>query len=441
MVSLLWTIAPVLSTCLSTSLSSSQVPLLQHLRFAQDSAAESHQVSFDNGNPWYRWTQGSLNGFPNNNATHVFATDLMAGFMSPNNITQSQLSIARGGNQLLNYAFDWNTNEALNTQPDDVFLLASVSKIYCVAAVQSLLASGKLLSNTPVYSRLGYTSAKDPRVFNITVQNLLEHEGGDDRSISGDPVYMMRNISLETSHGTRPASERDIIEWKLQQMLDYTPGTANPFVYSNYGYLLLSYLVQNITSAPDYYTYLSSAVLEPHDLDVRMWRTSAEYHTSDHVQQVDPGSGPSALDPLSNVTVPFVYGGDGIYKESDMGGAALAASAATLTKTVSLYPVWGWSDGRAPGYSRSGSMAGAYTWVWSRQCDGLDVAVVLNTRDFNTSLVESVLVQSVNQFLDSNGPGTASCSCLSGSGCCCSPGYSCCSLGLGVGGCCSAECC
>jgi CubicO group peptidase (beta-lactamase class C family) len=350
----------------------------------------------------YRWYEGALNGFPDNAAAHKYFTDLMGFFIEENNITQAQLSIAKDGSQLMNYGYTWQDPDYPDTTPNATFLLASVSKIYCVAAIQSIFNTTDVTPETKVYERLGYTSAADPAVFDITVQNLLEHQGGDDRSQSGDPAYMMRTIALDMSNGTRPATERDIIEWKLRQKLDYPPGTA-PLpdgIYSNYGYILLSYLVQNVTNSTSYYTYLNDKVLTPNNLDVRQWLTDPKYHTNDAVQQIDPYTGLSALDPLSPDEVPSVFGGDGMYKDSDMGGAGLAASAATLTRTVNLYPAWGWGPGRAPWSGRTGSTPGAFTWVSSRW-DGVDWAIAFNSRNWDQNNVQ-VLAEKIDQFLNDN---------------------------------------
>ena len=311
---------------------------------------------------------------------------------------------------------------------DDHFLLASVSKIYCVAAVKTLMARNQLALNTAVktlmarnqlalntavYSRLGYTSqyATDPRVFNITVQNLLDHLGGDDSWHNGnDPAYSMRNIAQTMSNGSHPATVREIVEWKLRQPLDFNPGDVSyceshwgsNFCYSNYGFILLSYLVENVTST-DYYSWLEANILKPQGYQVSRWLTEPQAHVNDVVKQLDPTYGLSALHPQDPNPVPFIYGGDGMYKESDMGGAALATSAGTLTKTVASWPVWAWEGTRTPGFARIGSTPGAYAYVTSRW-DGLDVAMVFNTRAFDTDLVDNSLYPQLDQFLTNNPP-------------------------------------
>lgn len=333
----------------------------------------------------------------------------MVKFMYTYGITQAQLSIARNGSQLANYAFNWNDPSEIDVQPDDHFLLASLSKIYCVAAIKTLIARGLLASNTRVYQRLGYTAhdATDARVFDITVEHLLDHLGGDNSAWYGaDPAYHMREIAQVMSNGTNPATEREIIEWKLKQQLDFSPGdvgycrskNGREFCYSNYGYILLSYLVQNVTASVDYYTWLDANVLQPNGLNVTKWLTDKSYHTNDVVKQMHSCYGYSALDPQSSIQVEGIYGGDGMYKDSDMGGAALATSAAMMTITLSKFPVWGWQTSRAPGSWRDGSTPGAYTYATQRW-DGLDVAMMFNTRAFDTDAVNNALYNQIDAVL------------------------------------------
>lgn len=106
------------------------------------------------------------------------------------------------------------------------------------------------------------------------------------------------------------------------------------------------------------------------------------------MKQLDPCYGLSTLWPLDPDLVPTIYGGDSMYKKSALGNAALATSAQTLTKTLALYPAWGWEGSRCQGDCwRDGSMPGTFTWAAQRN-DGVDVAMVFNTRAFNTSTVE-----------------------------------------------------
>jgi hypothetical protein len=83
------------------------------------------------------------------------------------------------------------------TQPDTLFRVASVSKIFTCAAIDRLVSSGALMFVTQAFGFLGITSkllpsqTPDPDVGKITVQELairrsgLRRDFGDLRAIAG----------------------------------------------------------------------------------------------------------------------------------------------------------------------------------------------------------------------------------------------------------------
>lgn len=256
-------------------------------------------------------------------------------------------------------------------EPDDVFLLASVSKMFVYAAMTTLLETGKLDTSTLVYPMLGYHPV-DARANNITVQHLLDHTAGYDREKTNDVAFSFRAVALSLFNGTRPATLRDIIEYQVAQPLDFTPGTDE--AYSNYGTMLLSYLVTNVTGMP-YLEYLREYVLD--GLDVRLYETAAEKHANDRIAQESrlTGKGPTA--PWKTRLVPGPHGGDGAIKEECMGAFSLSASASTIARFIGRHAVNG-TGGRAAFHWRAGGMPGASTFASSHHAD-IDWALNLNT--------------------------------------------------------------
>lgn len=260
--------------------------------------------------------------------------------------------------------------------------------MFCCAAIQSLYDRRLLSSTDKVYAKLGYTGTPtDQRVNDITVQDLVDHKGGDDLSKNHiDTVFYMRQIAINRG-GSAPASLRDITDWTFKRALDYNPGTlgckdpaGNPtYCYSNQGYLILAALVEKVTGQ-NYFDFLKANVLGT--LDVTPWKTAASFHTGDSVTQESWNTGLSALQPTYNNPVANIFGGDGIYKETAMGPSSLAASASTLVKFAATHAVWGVGGRTTSG--REGAMDGSRTIVVSRG-DGVDWAMVVNTRDFRDS--------------------------------------------------------
>jgi CubicO group peptidase (beta-lactamase class C family) len=115
----------------------------------------------------------------------------------------------------------------------------------------------------------------------------------------------------------------------LDRKLDFTPGERT--AYSNYGTLLLGYVVSNITEMP-YMDFLKENIFG--DLDVRLYETAASKHKDDRIVQESSMIGPDPKRPRSRHMVPAVNGGDGALKEECAAAFSLAASASTLAKFV-----------------------------------------------------------------------------------------------------------
>jgi CubicO group peptidase (beta-lactamase class C family) len=250
---------------------------------------------------------GTSTGFQNNDIAGAAADALMQNFMQTNGVRQAQLSVGSGGNVLMEKGYSWSEATRHTTSPTDVFLLASISKAFLEATVQMLYNSGKLTPTTKAYPLLGYTSTPDPRLQTITVNQLLSHYGGLNRTATGfDVAYSMRLVSATQNGNKAVASVKDVVDYMSKYHLDYNPGEG--YAYSNYGYILLSYLVSNVTGR-DYYDYLSSSVLTPYGYDVRKWTTIQADHANDPITQESNFTGLSALQPSKNNVVADIFGG------------------------------------------------------------------------------------------------------------------------------------
>jgi hypothetical protein len=125
-----------------------------------------------------------------------------------------------------------------------------------------------------------YQTVLDRRVYDITVNDLLSHQGGIPRSFFD------------------PESE----------MLDFTPGTNGS--YSNTGYVYLGRVIEKITKQ-DYETYVRDTILAPIGItDMRIGKTLLINKLPNEVHYYDyPGAPlvPSIFD--STILVPRQYGG------------------------------------------------------------------------------------------------------------------------------------
>ncbi len=310
---------------------------------------------------------------------------IMQTFMQANGVRAAQLTIGKDGDIKFSRAYTWAESGYRRTQTSDVFLLASLSKMFTEAAIQSLYDTGKLTTTTAAYPLLGMSGPADPRSDTITIQQLLDHMGGYDDTTKGsgfDPTYSMRQVALSLGL-SRPVNKLDIVGYMYAQKLDFAPGTATQ--YSNYGYVLLSAVVEQVTGM-DFFTYVQQTLLQPAGItDVILSSTRANQRPANQAIAEDGGYGLSALDVTSSVPVPNVYGGDGQIKEVVAGDAGIAASATAITRFIHIHRVWGngpryAADGKTY-WSRDGSTPGVSTMAASRG-DGVDWTFTLNTRDW-----------------------------------------------------------
>jgi CubicO group peptidase (beta-lactamase class C family) len=301
----------------------------------------------------------------------------METFMKANGVRAAQVAFGQNGTIEFARAYTWAEPGYRVTQPGDVFLLASCSKMFCAAVIQALYDAKILLPTDKAYATLGLSGPADPRSDQVTIQQLLDHTGGYDDTIAPyfDPTYNMGAIAL--SLGVSPLTRLDVCKYMYGQPLQHDPGTT--YAYSNYGYLLLAAVADAVTPQRDYYGYLQAELLQPENItEVGIISTLASGRTGQEAIAEDPGLGTSALTPASSLQVPSVYGGDGEINEVGVANDGLGASARTLAQFAHLHAVWG-NGGRAPGYARNGSTPGASTYVWSR-ADGVDAAFTINTR-------------------------------------------------------------
>jgi CubicO group peptidase (beta-lactamase class C family) len=262
--------------------------------------------------------------------------------------------------------------------------------------------------STAAYPLLGFSHPLDPRSDTITIQQLLDHEGGYNDGTNAslpsapDPTYNMRSIALALGLN-HPVQKLDVAKYMYGQLLQYTPGTNS--AYSNYGYLLLSAIVEKVTGMP-YFNYVQERVLTPLGItEVLLSSTEAQQRDLSEAICEDQGLGFDPINITSNLLIPDVYGGDGQIKEVAAGCAGLASSSRALTQFIHVNLVWGNGPRPGPGnwgLGRTGSTPGTSTEAVSLG-SGIDWAYVLNTRDFppQTSLPLPGLATTIGNLINS----------------------------------------
>jgi len=232
--------------------------------------------------------------------------ELMDRFVREQGVPGAGLAIAHRGQ--LRYARGFglaDRDTGAPVRPTTRFRIASVSKPFTAVAILKLVEQGKLGVDDPVLPLLGHP-AKDPRWARITVRHCLQHRGGWDRAISGDPISQTGKI-FQTTGIPPPHHPSLIVRYMLRQPLDFDPGAR--MAYSNLGYLVLGRIIEKI-SGIDYEDHVRAAVLKPLGLNsMKLGKATwadrepdeVRYHTRDNRK------GLSLYDPFGQ-PVPVPYG-------------------------------------------------------------------------------------------------------------------------------------
>ena len=220
--------------------------------------------------------------------------------------------------------------------PGTIFRLASVSKLITAIGIMTLQERGLLSLDDKVFTPQGilgdepYTGyISDRRYFDITVEQLLRHSAGLGNG-RGDPMFNTRALMIRNHWDTPPDAatlSEDVLSWRLE----FDPGTDSN--YSNYGYLLLSMIIEKVTGE-NYERWIRENVLYPAGcFDMHIGKNSYDQRfpnetryfptrTENKVQKYDN----------SGEMVDRVYGGNDI--SALLGAGAWVASAPEIAKLV-----------------------------------------------------------------------------------------------------------
>lgn len=192
---------------------------------------------------------------------------LMEAFMQKWELPGGSFAMALNGKILYSKGYghsDVDKKEPVTTK--SLFRIASCSKPFTAVSIMKLVQDGKLNLNDKVFGEKGildqpqYQNIKDKRVLEITVANLLEHTGGWDSDIEGDPMFMSVQIA-KAEDVKPPAMQEAIVEYVLSKMmLNHPPGTV--YAYSNFGFCVLGRVIEKVTGMT-YENYVRENVLTP----------------------------------------------------------------------------------------------------------------------------------------------------------------------------------
>lgn len=262
-------------------------------------------------------------------------------------------------------------DDTIGMEPHMLMRVASVSKLITATGIMRLVDAGQLKLSDKVFGPNGilqdsvYAASQRDKAHNlITVEHLLRHQAG----FATDLMFSQETVRLGLGLERKPEAD-DYIRYSLNRKLRYAPGTTNS--YSNFGYLLLSRIIETKSGLP-YATYITDSILAP--IGIYDMHIAGNELESSLPEEVHYYSHSKELDPYSSNDV-TVLSGAGAWCTSVVELAKLMAAidgrpeqpdilsqeaieAMTAYSDPELYSL-GWNDTNPEnGWTRTGSFAG-----------------------------------------------------------------------------------
>lgn len=271
----------------------------------------------------------------------------------------ASIAISKDGKLLHVRGYGWSDKARTKpVTPEALFRVASVTKPITAALIRQAAREGKLSLEAKAFDLLELKPVANARLSDITVAQLLAHQGGWDREAAFDPMFHLDEIRKELSL-TQPVTPDDVIRYMLNQPLQFAPGEKK--AYSNFGYCVLGRVLEKSTQKPfaECVEQMICRPLEAKDI-LLGYNASDRRHPREAWYPVE--------DDAFSLDVMDAHGG-------------LIASTPALCRFLDAY--WITGEPRKPGetadWTHFGSLPGTTAMVRQRT-DGYNIAVLLNGR-------------------------------------------------------------
>ncbi len=325
-------------------------------------------------------------------------------------IKGASLAIMKDGQLIYSKGYGYaNVEDSIPMDVFHIMRVASVSKLITAAGIMKLVENGKLSLQDKAFGPEGilndstvYGNIKDKRTLDITVENLLRHQGGFTTRY-GDPMFNPVTVAKKMN-AENPATMETMIQFVLSRRLGFTPGTST--AYSNVGYGILSKIIERV-SGQGYEQFIQDSILHPagcfdmhlgHNVYEDRFPNEVRYYEGTDATPIQACNGADTLVPRSNGgnNIEEFYGAGGWVASPTELLLFLAAidgddsqpdilskeSVALMTEKVENAMPLGWMSTTSGGdWERSGSMAGTSAML-KRQKDGFSWAFTTNTSNW-----------------------------------------------------------
>ncbi len=178
-------------------------------------------------------------------------------FLADHRFPGAVVSIYQNDKMILNKAY------GNGVEVNRIYPIASLSKHFTFKAIEKLIQENLISKEDKVWEYLNLTKTpKDPRVQDITIGQLLEHRGGWNAEISGDPLFSSANQPIL------------IEEFMSSKMLDFSPGAQE--CYSNFGYLVLGAVIEKATGM-NYLDHINQRFADPIGVKIYQAETPTKF--------------------------------------------------------------------------------------------------------------------------------------------------------------------
>lgn len=135
----------------------------------------------------------------------------------------------------VSYAAGWHNSETKTpADPNALFKIASIGKLYDAVAITKLISRGQLALNQTLAELFPELKGRIANAESITVEMLVQHRSG------------IPNLTETTDFWINPPkNSTEALERILDQPANFIPGEK--YEYSNTNYLLLSMLIEKVT--------------------------------------------------------------------------------------------------------------------------------------------------------------------------------------------------
>jgi CubicO group peptidase (beta-lactamase class C family) len=308
-------------------------------------------------------------------------------YMDRVNCRAATVAVSSNGKLLYSRGYGWSDQARKKpTPPDALMRIASVTKPLTAAAVKNLVRAGKLSLQAKAFDLIAVKppggKVADPRIKNITVAHLLDHQGGWEWNPASDPMFHTREIE-KALRLRRPAAPTDVVRYMLGRPLQFAPGEKT--AYSNFGYCVLGRVLEKVVKKP-YEQCIQQVVCRPAG-----------------VKDVKLGSAYPGKRDAREVWYPREAYRFSLAVMDAHGG--LIASAPGLCRFLEAHWINGdlRQAGRPGEFTAFGSLPGTTAMVRQRD-DGINVAVLLNgRRDKHVNEDTEALKRAIDAAIDKAG--------------------------------------